>query len=148
MQEVHKLQSVAEVINKNTSEVAQRLNAKPEPPAPQVRPAEVTERKAQAPILPPASERGSAPNNPPTRPGILRKPPPQDTNNSMTNSPVEPRVSLGVGNPVPLGPTHHRYSSTPTPSRQPMSPPMTPSVLPGSLGGTPLFGPTSYVRDV
>ncbi|CAE7083898.1 unnamed protein product [Rhizoctonia solani] len=155
LQEVHKLQSVAQLINKNTSDVAQRLSAKPEPPAPQARPAEVPGREAQTPILPtaPVSERTPTPRNPPSRPGILRKPPPQDTNNSMANSPVDSpttsRISLGVGNPPrqdPSGPTHHRYPSTPTPSRQLMSPPMTPATLTEPLDGPPLFGHTAHLN--
>ncbi|CAE6437339.1 unnamed protein product [Rhizoctonia solani] len=155
--DVHKLQSAVDAINKNTSEVARHLTAKSEPPAPQARPTEVPERRPpvppHAPI--PVSEPPIPPavKNQPSRPGILRKSPPQDTNNSMANSPVESpitsRISLGVGNPPrqdALGPTHHRYPSTPTPTRQLMSPPMTPAVLPEPLDGPPLFGHTSQIN--
>ncbi|CAE6451083.1 unnamed protein product [Rhizoctonia solani] len=151
--DVHKLQSVVEVINKNTSDFARQLSARPEPPVPQARPTEIPERRTPAPIPPPAPvpvpEPAPTPmlKKQPSRPGILRKSLTQDTSNSVVNSPVESpitsRASLGTGNPPrqdPFGPTHHRYPSTPTPTRQLMSPPMTPSVLPEQLDGPSLFG--------
>ncbi|CAE6531074.1 unnamed protein product [Rhizoctonia solani] len=158
--DVHKLQSVVEIINKNTSEVARHMSAKSEPPSPQSQSAEVPERKPQVPIPPsapiPVPEPVPAPplKKQPFRPGILRRSPPQDTNNSIVHSPVESsstasRVSLGVGNPPrqdPQGPTHHQYPSTPTPTRQLMSPPMTPAALLEPLDGPSLFGQTSHIN--
>ncbi|CAE6443162.1 hypothetical protein ACGC1H_004996 [Rhizoctonia solani] len=152
--DVHKLQSAVDVINKNTSEVARHLKAKSEPPEPQARPTEVPEGSPQELIPPLAPEPVIVPplKKQPSRPGILRKPPPQDTNNSIAGSPVESpaasRISLGIGNPPrqdPSGPTHHRYPSTPTP-RQLMSPPMTPAVLLEPLDGSQLFGQTSHIN--
>ncbi|KAH7329752.1 hypothetical protein B0J17DRAFT_679547 [Rhizoctonia solani] len=157
----HKLQSVVEVINKNTSEFARQLNARSEPSTPRARPTEIPERRTPAPVPPsapiPAPEPVPTPilKKQPSRPGILRKSPPQDTDNSVVNSPVESpmvsRASLGTGNAPrqdPFGPTHHRYPSTPTPTRQLMSPPMTPSVLPEPLDGPSLFGQMPQVSSV
>ncbi|KAJ1300012.1 hypothetical protein OPQ81_011846 [Rhizoctonia solani] len=153
--DVHKLQSVIEVINKNTSEVFRHLNTKPEPPTPQARSTETSERRPIPPPAPiPVPEPVSAPilRNQSSRPGILRKSPPQDTSSSTVTSPMESptvlRVSLGIGSPLrqdSSGPTHHRYPSTPTPTTQLMSPPMTPAVLPKPLEGPPLFGQTSNI---
>ncbi|CAE6461536.1 unnamed protein product [Rhizoctonia solani] len=155
--DVHRLHAVVEIINKNTSEVAHHLTTRSQVTSPHQRPIEGPDRKYHAPIPPPTPvpvpEPAPAPvfKKQPPRPGILRKSPPQDTNNSTMTSPVESptssRTSLGIGNPVgqePWGQIHHRYPSTPTPTKQLMSPPMTPAVLPEPLDGSPLFGQSSH----
>ncbi|KAG8688782.1 hypothetical protein FRC11_004776, partial [Ceratobasidium sp. 423] len=155
LDDVRQLQSAVEVINKNTSETARHLSAKSEPPTPRERPVETPERRPPPPAPVPVPEPAPTPilGKQGSRPGILRKSPPQDPSSSAVTSPVgsptASRISLGLGNPPrqePLGPAHHRYPSTPTPARQLMSPPMTPAVLPEPLDGSPLFGQTAHLN--
>ncbi|CEL63586.1 hypothetical protein RSOLAG1IB_10874 [Rhizoctonia solani AG-1 IB] len=160
LNDIQKLQAAVETINKSTSEVARHLATKSEANAPHQRLAEGSECKYLSPIPPPTPTLVPEPTptpllkKQPPRPGILRKSPPQDTNNSTVTSPVESptasRISLGTGNPVSQeawGRIHHRYPSTPTPTKQLMSPPMTPAVLPEPLDGPPLFGKTSHTNS-
>ncbi|GAB1526657.1 hypothetical protein RhiTH_009829 [Rhizoctonia solani] len=155
--DIQKIQTTVEIINKRTSDVARLMNTQPEATGSQQLPTESSDRKYMAPIpLPgpipvPESIPASVLKKQPPKPGILRKFAPQGTNSPTTSpaeSPTASRISLGITHSAdqePWGPIHYRYPSTPTPTKQLMSPPTTPSVLPEPLDGPSLFGQTSHV---
>ncbi|KAF8669699.1 hypothetical protein RHS04_08689 [Rhizoctonia solani] len=155
--DIQKIQTTVEIINKRTSDVTRLMNTQPEATGSQQLPTESSDRKYKAPIpLPgpiPVLESVPAPilKKQSPKPGILRKLAPQGTNSPTTSpaeSPTASRISLGITHSAdqePWGPIHYRYPSTPTPTKQLMSPPTTPSVLPEPLDRPSLFGQTSHV---
>jgi hypothetical protein len=150
MADVHKLRSTVEAIDKNTLDIASRLNSAPPSSLLLDNPTQTSQPEIKSPTPPPAPNLALEPTR--TRPALLRKSPPHSNKSllaSPSETPTSSRLSFSFGASARQEPSVPEQCPLPGASfsaEQPISPPPTPASVPENLDGKSVLGSPSPVR--